>query len=681
LDNVGADSLGGYDVEKTIDNPRRVAVRYFYLRSKQYDMPSNVIHCSTHSGDSDGRMIDLVNNPKLLDVPEILPGESHDVKIKLALGTQVPLYSRMWLIADVFIQTLKLPKGIKIEQENYDSDPRMPNMSVVQRRKIEFVCEPMYDEVENAKIVFITSYATTRIQFETWTDYVATETLNLKYEVFSVSRYGSLDPAFMLESGKTLRDAFRKKLVIVLTEKFKENARDKEAICPLHLFPNGCMQQTSGYEPSTRWLIIGANDTMNKDLLQQHLAVEPEETADFPDVSSFQKHIVKLTEGRAAAGHEKDDLPIRMDRVNVSIPTSKEGKAAAKLQKAAESLAEWLRHNDPLSQYVIEYHDEEFEAHKKGLIKRQQTYFEVRRGFCRSLNSVVCVAGKYTAEQKQIKSNGVIMSIAEAMSREMRVSFLAEAIRDNMPDKIITAFKYACVGEMIRDCTVFLESEMKMNDDLELSFPSIASLLDSVELLTVIRDCKTWQELKRRTCEELSDLLARLELVANSKDLRPRFSIKGVSNKKKTTLEAMGEIVSRLRVQWKSVISAERIEEIKKALKLEIKGFLKEDTGKKVVNVRVDRRWIQGLNYVHSTENDVAFGIANASKRLIELDLDAQTDNYKIPAPSVRVYSSTEMRALREEVDYRQERCNLVSNSFRLRRQFSVVAPFCETEI
>jgi hypothetical protein len=90
----------------------------------------------------------------------------------------------------------------------------------------------------------------------------------LEYEVFSLSRYGSLDPAFVVENGISLRMAFRDKVVVVLTESFKENAKDKENICPVDLLPNGCMQQTSGYEASTRWLIVGVNETLTKNLLR-----------------------------------------------------------------------------------------------------------------------------------------------------------------------------------------------------------------------------------------------------------------------------------------------------------------------------------------------------------------------------------------------------------------------------
>lgn len=701
LDNVGAVTLGGFDVENAKSSPRRVAVRYFYLRSTRlFDMPSDQVHCSTHrSGASSpasggeientSTVIDLLDNTRLIDVPEIAPGESHNFKTKLALGNDVPVYTRMALIVDVFIATLPLPRGMKMDQDSYSSDKRMPPMSVVQRRKLEFICEPRFNvDQEDVQVVLVTSYATTRVQYDAWTTAVLTETLSLKYQIYSVSRYGTLDPNFELENGTTLKEAFRNKIIILLTEPFRENARDKETISPLDLLPNGTMQQASGYDASTRWLIVGAGQSKNKRLLQQHLMVDTDDDViEYSDVASYQKHVQKLVDARAMVGREKEDLPIRKDVINVSLLTSgssssKEHKADQKLRKAAESLAEWLKQTDPLNQYTIEYyHALSSSPNKKSmLIKRKKACLIVRRGYCRSMNSVVCVAGKYTAEPKQIKSNGIIMSIAEVMSQEKRVAYLAEAIRNQMPEMVITAFKYACVSDMIRESNNFLVAEMKMNDDLELCFPSIGSLLDSVEMLALLRDCKSWQDLKKRTSDELSDLLARLELVANSKDLRPRIALMN-HGQKKTTLEAMSDIVARLRVQWKPVISNARVEDVKKALKEEIKEFLKEDTGKKVLNVRVDRRWIQGLNYVHSTENDSAFGIANTSRRLIELDIDTQTENYKIPAPSVRVYSSKEMKELMEMLAFRRERCRLVAQSFRLKRQFSLVEPACQEEI
>lgn len=680
LRNVSARTLGGFDADAGNESPRRVAVRYFYLRSRMYDLPSNFVHCHLDQGNSDGPVIDLVEHPKLLDVPAIEPGESHDFKISLAIDEEVVPYCRMALIVDVFIQALPLPKGIQIEQDNFDTDEHKIPMSVVQRRKLEFICEPKYEKRIAAKFVLVTSYGTTRAQYETWTQHVFTDTLNMEYEVYSLSRYGSLDPAFVVESGLSLRMAFRDKVVVVLTETFKDKAKDQENISPLDLLPNGCMQQTSGYEASTRWLIVGVNDTLTKNLLEKHLLASPEEGGDFPDVSSYQKHIQKLVEDRAARGRERDDLPIRVDTINISLMTSNDTKAAQKVCKAAESLAEFLKNVDPLNQYTIEYVDHDFATQKKGIIKRKQTYLEVRRGFCRSLDSAICVTGKYCAEPKQIKTNGMIMSIAESMPRERRVGFLAEAIRKPMPDMVLTAFKCACVSEMIREANVFLHSEMKMNDDLELSFPSIGALLDSVEMLAVIRDCKASEVLKQNACDQLSDLLARLELVANSKDLRPRFPLVGGS-KKKTTLEAMTEIVARLRVQWKAVVSNELVEDIKKKLKLEVKEYLQEDTGKKMLNYRSDNRWIQGLSYIHSTDNDASFGISNASKRLMELDLMEPADNHKIPSPSVRVYSSQDMQALRDEVVRGRDRYQGLADKIRSQRQISIVTPKCLTEL
>jgi len=184
LENVGAQPLGGYDVD-SIQSPRRLALRCFYLRSRKYDLPVDYVHfCTNHTDDQEGKEIDLSSNPVLIDVPKIAPGNTHDCKNRFSLGRETPLYSRMALIVDVFIQSLPVPKGIKVSMENYDEDDRMPPMSIVQRRKIEFICEPKFEEKEGSKIVLVTSLSTTRAQFETWTKFVLTETLNLEYEVF-----------------------------------------------------------------------------------------------------------------------------------------------------------------------------------------------------------------------------------------------------------------------------------------------------------------------------------------------------------------------------------------------------------------------------------------------------------------------------------------------------------------
>jgi hypothetical protein len=671
LQNVGSIPLGGFDVNAMDDRPRRVALRYFYLRSRMYDLPNDYVRCKTLDPNDDGVEIDLIDNPILLEVPSIAPGESHEFEATLELTNDSKPYTRMALIVDIFIESLPVPKGIKIVNERFETDPRMPAMSVVQRRKLEFICEPAYQQKEGASFVLVTSYATTLLQFEAWTQHVFTETLNLEHEVFSLSRYGSLNPAFTVENGLTLKDAFCNKIIVLLTEPFKEDPRDKKSISPIEFLPYGCMQQTSGFFPSTRWLIVGVNGNIPKRLVQKHLASEPKETGEFSDVSSYQKFIQKLADQRASRGREKDNLPIRSDTVHVSLSTSTDEKAAQKLIKAAGAIAEFLTEVDPLNQYTIEYFDKDFSSEKKGIGIKKNSCLRIRRGYCRSLNTAICINGNYCAEPRHIKSHGYIMAIAEAMTRESRVANLVDAIRSHKADHVVTALKYACVAEMIRECDLFLESDMKLNEDLELSFPTIGSLLESVEMSALLRDCKSSEELRIRACEVLSDLLARLELVANSKDLRPRFQLLGGSQKK-TTLEAMSEVVSRLRLQWKNIISTSLMDDIKKEVKLEVKDFLKEESGKKSINYRSDKRWIQGLAFLHSTENEKAFGITYVSKRLIEYDLmDTQVDSHKkIPAPSVRVYSYNEMDVLQQELGWAKDRSIEIANSIRLRRQF-----------
>jgi len=433
------------------------------------------------------------------------------------------------------------------------------------------------------------------------------------------------------------------------------------------------MSQSSGFDTSTKWLIVGGNTRLNRDLLEAHLSIDhpAEPGSDFVDISTYQKHVLQRVQEQAAMGRGIHDMPLRQDTIQVALPPT---DAQKKLRKLAESLKEWLAQTDPLCQYTIEYMDQQDfpnDGKKRILRKRSLGSLTVRRGYCRTQTSAVVVLGKYTMEPKSIKSDAMLLSVAEALSLDMLVALLCDAIRQDLPRATVVALKYAAVSQLIREQMVFLECKMKMNQDLELSFPTIGSFLDSVEVLSLIRDSKMDAELKTRARMDFSDLLARFELVSNSKDLRPRFSVMG-RGKKKTTHEAMLEITERLRVQWKPIIDADLIDQRKKALKEEVRAFLKEDTGKKNLNVRADQRWMQGLNYVHSTENDVTFGIANSSKRLLELDVDDEKDNYKISAPSVRVYSSNAMRTLRTEQKNRIRRVHDLTQAVQIKRNSTI---------
>lgn len=682
LDNVGLESLGNGD-----GHPQRsLGVRFFVNKNYQDVHPSellfrSIVNDNDDNGACNQQEVDLSGSGKLLDVPTILPGTSHWFRAAVSFREHVPFYSRTALQVDVLIETLPLPEGVEIVNDDELAEERrrsnLPQMSVIQRRQLRLVCEPKYQPNPSSRVVLVTSFATTQAQFESWTKTVLQERWDVPYEVYSLSRYGTLDPFFVLDDAKTtLREAFANKLIILLTEPFFPDPMDdgKKAVHPHQFLLNGCMEQSSGFDPCTKWLVVGGNAQLNRDLLSAHLSIDdPEEGDDFVDVATYQKHVLQRVQGQSAKGRGDDDLPLRRD----TIPVPRDGK------RAAESLRDWLMQNDPLCQYTIEYTDSDKSKKKKkgnNMLRNAKSSsssssssLTVRRGYCRSQNSVVVVLGRYTMEPKSIKSEAMILSVAEALSLDMRVTLFCEAIRKPLPDATLTALKYAAVSELIREQIVFLDCRMKMNEDLELSFPTIGSFLDSVDVLSLVRDAKRNPTLRKRACRHFSELLARFELVANSKDLRPRFAVMG-RGKKKTTKEAMTGIVERLRVQWKPVIDPDLVDRRKKALKEEIKKFLMEDTGKKKLNVRADQRWMQGLNYVHSTENEVTFGIANSSKRLLELDVDDEKDNYKISAPSVRVYSSKSMRQLTKGIRNGINDATAMSGGVQSKRTSTIVS-------
>jgi hypothetical protein len=666
IDNVGLESLGGFSSISTTKN-RRLAARFVLNDSVEYDLFPQNINFHTRSHGMQNRKVDLSGHGKILDLPELPPGSSYDFTARMSLKQDVKYYSRTALQVDILITSLPLPRGIEVDHD-------LPQMSVVQRRKFEVVCEPKYEPVDSASVVLVTSFATSQKQYETWINDVLTKPMELAFETYSVSRYGTLDPSFVVENGKTLKENFSGKLVIVLNDKFLIDHRDKAGIYPVQLLAGGCMSQNSGFDPTTKWLIVGSGSpALIRDLLESHLATEAPTVTEHTDVARFQKVLQQEVLERAMTGHGSSGVDLREDVINVALPAGE--KAAKALEKVATKLCEWLRTTDPLCQYSVEYEGDKGDSSdspssKKGLWSRATTgTLNVRRGYCRTLNSAVVVTGQYTHLPKSIMNKGILLSLAEAMSQEMRVCLLCEAIRKSLPAEVMTAFKFAAVSDMIRDLVTFISCDMKLTEDLELSFPAIGVFLESVEVLSLLRDCKSDPELRGRTSLEFSEMFARFELVSRSKDLRPRFTLT-TSRKKKTVLEAMAEIVERLRLQWKFVLDADQVEVHKKDLKAEIKEFLKEDIGEgKSVNVRADQRWRQGLNYVHSTENQKQFGLPNQSKRLIELDFDGEAENYKILPPAVRAYSSETMHKLLTNQSLKQDLSRSVIEDIQLTRK------------
>jgi len=661
IDNIGGDTMGGFSSISTSSN-RRLAVRFVLNGSEEYDIRSDQINFNTRSTGMQNRKVDLSDRGKILDLPEVQPNSSYDFTARMSFKQNVKYYSRAALQVEILIKSLPLPRGILIDHD-------MPQMSVVQRRKFELVCEPKYESVANARVVLVTSFATSLKQYEAWSDEVLKKPMDLLFETFSISRYGTLDPSFVVENGKTLKENFCGKLVIVLNEKYKIDQRDATGIHPVQLFNRGCMSQNSGFDSTTTWLIVGGgNATSNRDLLESHLANEVSIVAEHADVAQYQKVLQQEVLERSLTGHGSSGIAFREDVIHITLPVGE--KAARAPEKAAKKLCEWLRDTDPLCQYTIEYEGKKEDSPQKGLLfKRATGLLTVRRGFCRTSNSVVVVSGMYTFQWKSITSKGMLLSIAESMTRELRVALLCDAIRKSLATEVLTAFKYAAVSAMVRDMVTFVDCNMKLTEDLDLSFPAVAVFLESVEVLSLLRDCKADKELHERTSEEFSELFARFELVSRSKDLRPRFTLTG-RTQKKTAVEAMTEIVDRLRLHWKTVLDISLVEMHKKEIKAEIKEFLKEDIGEgKSVNVRADQRWIQGLNYVHSTDNQKQFGVSNQSKRLIELDFDGEVENFKILPPSVRTISSDDMQNLLRNQTLRQELGRSVIEDIQLTRK------------
>jgi len=271
----------------------------------------------------------------------------------------------------------------------------------------------------------------------------------------------------------------------------------------------------------------------------------------------------------------------------------------------------------------------------------------VHQGFSRTRNSALIVSalpGRNTSNPRVIDSSAMLMAIAQAMSRETRVLEYCKAFEKDIPDrdKVLLSYRTAVVTDLIREVSIFLDGKMEVNEDIELSFPSMGTFLDNVEVVALMRKTRASvnEDFKLRVQNEFNALSASFAAVAHSKDLRPRFAMFGKNKKTKaSTHDALTIIDDRLRKQWKSILDDSVVESNRKVIKESVRRFLMVDAGKNA-NVRADKRWIQGLNHVHSLKNTQSFGPETVRiSRLVELDC-TEDEQSKIPGVSVRMFGA-----------------------------------------
>lgn len=280
LINTSLTSLGKKSASK-----RRVHVKLFRHPSPEYEIGDDQFEVRTLEGKKvsiDNALVNSLERKGHKVKIDLFRGDSrHEIihTIKLERGTTP--YAKAAIQAEIYLEDIP-----KLHEDG--SCTESGSLSLVQRRKVVITCEPAYERKPGARAVLITSNAVTKQQFKTWMT-ILNEMFGLSAEVYSVTRYGHLDPhkgsvllsvedeeeTLPATGGVPLRELFVGKLVVVLNDLYskKANGRATPNCRPTDLLVNGLCPYNSGFDASTKWLVVGGDESTKKCLLSDRLTL------------------------------------------------------------------------------------------------------------------------------------------------------------------------------------------------------------------------------------------------------------------------------------------------------------------------------------------------------------------------------------------------------------------------
>ena len=183
---------------------------------------------------------------------------------------------------------------------------------------------------------------------------------------------------------------------------------------------------------------------------------------------------------------------------------------------------------------------------------------------------------------------------------------------------------------------------IKALDDLSLAFPCLHNLTFNSTLSQAAncnRDCRV---------QALSKLVAHLDCVANSRDLR--FHLPGsMRHIVRKTLLAM---MKTLKSEWADRISNEEVDSEADALKRKVLGHLKETHGA-FGRTRTADRFRKGMLHVCSARNKEKYakpGYSGYAPRLCAMETNEYEKKSRAIAPCKNIVNDDDCEAMREAV-------------------------------
>jgi len=519
-----------------------------------------------------------------LSINHINANSSQNVEGVLCLSNQIPPYARIVLQAEILLENQKLCLG---HSDYKFGSLKDVDISLIQRRKLEIVCEPSCFFTHDSHVVIVTTLATTQTQYLTWTRFIS-ESLGLKVDTYSVSLYGSLTPDFVIGTSTdvTLHQNFDGKLIIVLDETFNPLDKEVSAMTPSQMLPNGCMEQLSGFSPSTRWLFVNSDPESVTGLLMSQYTAPPNDIGNHPTKPAFREVMLSRLALERSSGTVQDGM-IREDVI--IIPTTKASSARQRakiIKKKAESTAKWLRKNDSLRQHVVKWELSENAGEIGKLF--------VRRGFCSTMNSAFFVAADkpYTVQEGAL-NNSIKFSVAQSLPQEYGIEAFYNAIKSE-DKEICSYFKDAFTSKFLFEIDNYLEGKFLKNASPKDSFSSISSMINAPLLDILIKEKGSTPFVQ----EELSDLVSRFYCVANSKDLQPLLLPFSRKIKLKNHLV---QRVKDLEKKWSEALDKNTIKANIAIIEKQVLFYIKSTRGK--YNCRTNKRWRKGLRWKFSHQS------------------------------------------------------------------------------
>jgi len=631
---------------------RKLYVQFYQNGRDEYDIASHHIDLCVDGVDCklEENRSDALWRGKQFEIQCLKAGQTKIFHGSLKISSQVTPYSRLAIQAEILLEELR---HNNLNEANLSA----PKVIPVQIRQLEVSSEPTYVPSQENHVVLVSCASTTKEQFNAWSD-LLTHRLGLNIEYYSVSIYGSLDPDFKYANGGIeLAQAFMGKLVIVLDSPFSPLDKSVSKMEPSRMIPNGSQSQTSGYDKSTRWLLAGSSDDAVKQALLAHFTAPPNVT-NYDSLPAFKKALAKeRNEGRVSDEHICEFV-IRVNYEQDSKNLWSEDKVI--IDKEAEAVKKFLEKIDPLRQYVVE------PRYKKrmdnGIVCN---LLVVRRGYCRTANTTNVL--KKVIPPRQNDGNAVF-AVVGSLPLDTLYLLIANAVSTKdelLLDIALDTFTQHLLWEVAN----VLDGNLNMHntEDLNAVFPTLGAIAVSSKL----------KQMAGGTGEDgrdaLSKLLARLECVANSRDLNPRSR---PLSSRHAVRKLLLKMVATLEKDWAEIISKEeRLKEVQR-VEVEVLKHLRNKYGYPTF-VKSASRWRKGLLYVCSYRNRDKYRegieLCGPTIRLCEMETLEYTEKSRAIEPSKTITTEGNCRFMRQQAQDQKDMASQLLKSIKDTRDRDLV--------